>query len=103
MTLAAGNVVFYEGELGTNLYIVESGMLTVTVNEIEVGTIAEGTMFGELSLLFGQARNVTVTASGKTKLWSLDRKSFRATQIAIANPALPINAKRSVGCGRVRV
>lgn len=86
--------MFYEGELGTNLYIVEDGLLSITVNGIVVGTIENGAMFGEMSLLFGHARDATITALDKTKLWSLDRKSFRATQIAIANPELPINAKR---------
>ena len=89
------SVVFEEGEAGTNLYLVESGILQVCVDGNEFCLLGRGAMFGEMSLLFGLLRNCTVTTLDEPcRIWSLDRKSYRETMIEIANPALSINSKR---------
>ena len=88
-------VVYEEGEEGTNLYLVESGILQVTVDGNEFCLLGRGAVFGELSLVLGLLRNCTVrTLDEPCRIWSLDRKSYRETMIEIANPALSFNSKR---------
>ena len=88
-------VVFEQGEEGTNLYLVESGILQCLVDGNEFCLLGRGAVFGDLSLALGLLRNCTVrTLDEPCRIWSLDRKSYRETMIEIANPALSINSKR---------
>ena len=65
-------VIVSEGELGNSLFIVLTGLLKATIkkgnDEIEVGTIKPGEVFGEMSLLTGSPRNASVTAVTDTIL-----------------------------------
>ena len=95
ITFPPDTVVFEQGEEGTNLYLVENGILQVCVDGNEFCLLGRGAMFGELSLVFGLLRNCTVTTMDEPcRIWSLDRKSYRETMIEIANPALSNNSKR---------
>ena len=95
ITFPPDTVVYEEGESGTNLYVVETGILEVSVDGNEFCLLGNGAMFGELSLLFGLLRNCTVkTLDESCRIWSLDRKSYREIMIEIANPALSLNSKR---------
>jgi cAMP-dependent protein kinase regulator len=49
------------------------------VNGDEVGTYQPGQSFGELALMYNQARKATIKASSSCKVWSLERKIFAQT------------------------
>ena len=76
--VAAGEVVFREGEAGDALYIVARG--TVEVLHDQAGqTLAElgdGQAFGEMALLSGGTRTATVRAKVDSHLLSIDKADF---------------------------
>lgn len=84
--VAAGEVVIQEGDAGAELYIVESGHLTVTKmidgeNKKVFAYDADGDkesshVFGELALLYNAPRAATVTADKDSSLYALDRQTF---------------------------
>lgn len=66
-----------QGELGDNLYVVESGTFNVFVNQKQVATRGKGTCFGELALMYNSPRAATVTAATHCIVWVVDRFTFR--------------------------
>lgn len=66
-----------QGELGDNLYIVESGEFDVFVNGKMVAKRGKGTCFGELALMYNSPRAATVTAATDSVVWVVDRFTFR--------------------------
>ena len=64
MTLDEGQVLFYEGDLGQNLYVVRNGELQGTnTRNGEVNTYGPGALLGELSLIKNEPSPETVTAT----------------------------------------
>ncbi len=79
----ANSKVVTQGEPGTNLFVIESGSVTVskTTPEKPEGTVlvklGPGTVFGELAILYNSPRAATVTTDSDTALWFVDRFTFR--------------------------
>lgn len=65
---ATGEVVVRQDDPGGSLYIVLQGELKVSIDEAQVGTLAGGEIFGEMSLLTGEKRKATVTAATEAHL-----------------------------------
>ncbi len=42
-----------------------------------VGTITDSGSFGELALIYGTPRAATIKAKTQTKLWAIDRDTYR--------------------------
>lgn len=80
--LAAGDVLFREGDPGTEIYIVRSGRLRITRHdgrgEVELGVAEAGKMVGEMAFIDQSARGATLTALERTDLAVLDLESVRA-------------------------
>ena len=74
--LGAGEVLFHEGEEGTELYVVESGRLRLVKREgdqeVEVATVGEKALVGEMAFLGDARRSVTVEAAIDTVLVEVD-------------------------------
>ena len=51
--------------------------LQIFVDGEHVTSIANGGSFGELALIYGTPRQATVKAKSDTKLWGIDRDSYR--------------------------
>jgi len=90
----AGERIVHEGEPGESMFVVVSGRVRVTVGAEarEVATIERGGLFGEMSLLTGQARTATVTAMAETALMEITADAFR--EFVLEQPAVlePITA-----------
>ena len=76
-----GAVIFPEGAAGNSLYIVLSGTVEVTTHisgdvERTLLTLRPGGVFGELSLLTGEARTATAKAKEKTVLMTLNSAGY---------------------------
>lgn len=62
-TVAAGEVLIAQGSPPGDLYVLESGTLTVTREGIDIATIAQpGAVVGEMSLLLDRPHSATVRA-----------------------------------------
>ena len=66
-----------KGDEGDNFYIIDSGEVSVYVNNELVTHISDGGSFGELALIYGQLRAATVKARSDVKLWAIDRDTYR--------------------------
>lgn len=94
MDYETGTIVIQEGDPGSVVHIVETGMLEVTVNGRTIRTLGTGALFGELALLFDAKRSATVTCSSPCRLWSLGRNAFKSVQRNAANLAIITRTRR---------
>lgn len=80
--LAAGEVLFHQGEAGDLIFVVEGGeieIIRVTVDgEERLTTFGPGRSFGEMAPLFGLPRSATARAVGATRVTGYTVEAFRA-------------------------
>ena len=74
----AGRMIARDGEIGTGLFIVESGRVHVVRSGTVVARLGPGEFFGELSVLDGGPRIAAVVADEPTRClavatWDLER------------------------------
>jgi NTE family protein len=78
--IAAGEILFREGEAADAMYVVVSGRLRATRDDDgasrTIGDITRGETVGEMALLTGEARSATITALRDCVLAGLDRPTF---------------------------
>ena len=80
MTLDEGQILFYEGDLGQNLFVVRNGELqgTNTRND-DITTYGPGALLGELSLVKNEPYSETVTATEDSELLEITPETFNKT------------------------
>jgi cAMP-dependent protein kinase regulator len=74
---ADGAAICKEGESGSVFYIVEDGEAIAMKGDQQVMKYGSGDYFGELALIRNQPRAATVKAQGKSKLLTIDSRSFK--------------------------
>ena len=68
-SLAAGETLIEAGEAGGELYVLQSGKLSVIRDGIQIATIGEpGALIGEMSVLLGVDHSATVRAIGAAEV-----------------------------------
>ena len=72
----AGDVLVREGRAGYEFFAILDGIAEVRRNGSLVATLGPGDCFGELALLDGGTRTVTVIASTEMELAVIDRRVF---------------------------
>ena len=82
----SGETIVRQGDSGTSLFVVIRGEAAVTLagTHGEVARLRNGAVFGEMSLLTGEARTATVTAATDCDLIEIDAEGFRS--VVLANP-----------------
>jgi putative ABC transport system ATP-binding protein len=81
--LSDGTVLFLQGEVGSVVYMVESGAIRLS-RECSDGTeetlqeVGPGTYFGELAPMFGLPRSASARAVGNTTVTALPLSEFRS-------------------------
>ena len=78
-TYGPGDILILEGDPGTSLFVVTSGVVRAFVRQTDgknkqVREMGEGSFFGEISVLSGKARTATVTAKTNVEALILERK-----------------------------
>ena len=81
-----GEVVVRQNDEGESLFIVRRGTLDVHIDGAPVGTLREGEIFGEMSLLTGEKRKATVTAASEVRLVEISKEDIEP--VIRANPRL---------------
>jgi CRP-like cAMP-binding protein len=88
----AGHVLFREGEVGKEMYVILSGKVTISKEvrgqEQILVTLPPGEFFGEMSILNNKPRSATATIAEKCKVLMIDPKTFEEmvknnTEIAV--------------------
>jgi len=100
-TYRAGEVIFPIGDAGSSMYIIEDGIVDISVPDefnkkhVQVSVLHEGDFFGEISLLDGLPRTATATAREDVKLLIMNRDDF--IMFLIQRPAVAISMLGEVG------
>jgi hypothetical protein len=82
MTFGRGDVILHEGSPGGSLYTLTSGRVRAfkkdpaTGGQTQLGDLAEGAFFGEMSILTGQPRMASIVALTRCELLELDRPTL---------------------------
>lgn len=89
-TYKAPGTIIFQGEISSRLYLVQSGLVSVTVrtgsNKVKVAELGENSFFGEISLLMPRAATATVKAEKDTEIFILPGEVVQA--LVKKNPAL---------------
>lgn len=78
-----GTVIFQEGDAEADfMFVVTNGECTISIEGQQLpepyGIMGEGSMLGELALLYDSGRAATVTAATKVSAFRLSRESFKS-------------------------
>jgi CRP/FNR family transcriptional regulator, cyclic AMP receptor protein len=75
-----GTVLFSEGEPGKEMYVLQTGRVTISkqVRDVEkvLAVLGPGEFFGEMAIISNKPRNASATVSEEAKLLVIDPKTF---------------------------
>jgi CRP-like cAMP-binding protein len=74
--LAAGEILFSEGEKGDCMYVLLEGAVEVRVGSKTVEQSERGALLGEMALIDGSPRVATVVATEPSRLARVDERRF---------------------------
>jgi len=87
-----GHKIFNEGDTGTAMYIIKSGVVRIfhpaetPSLETEVAMFGDGDFFGEMALLAEQTRSASASAMEETQAFKLEKADL--TKLLEENPAI---------------
>jgi diguanylate cyclase (GGDEF)-like protein len=89
-TLNRGEILFKQGDPGGELFVVESGTVSIAVTlnngkSLEIAEFKKGDFFGEMSIFEQEPRSATCKAKGRSRLLGMKDKEF--LQLVASNPA----------------
>ncbi len=94
---AADTVLFEEGDVGTEMYVIHEGHVRLTRGkgslETTLAVLPPGEFFGEMAIVTSQPRSATATLEGPAKLLVLDSGTFESMVRNNAEIALRIIRK----------
>ena len=76
MEFGVGHHIFFKGEKGDAIYIIESGQVSVKDGEFELSKLGSNEIFGEYALIDNKARSASIVVEEAVKLYRLDRNDF---------------------------
>ena len=88
-----GEILCKEGDRGEELYVLEQGVIDVYVGDLQVGNLNVGSVFGELSLIYGTARTATCKCAPGPDciVYVLSKIPFRRIQATIAMAQIEVS------------
>ena len=72
----AGGTIFRKGDLGTALYVIYAGEVSIRDGDTELARFGRGDFFGELALLDTEARSASAEVVADVRLLRLDQDDF---------------------------
>ena len=100
--MPSGQVVFREGDTGTEMFIIESGSVDIVRaarGSEPLATLGAGDFFGEMAILEDQPRFASAITRAPTKLLRIDRAAFPG--VIAGNVEIAIRIMRKLA-GRLR-
>ena len=74
---APGETIVREGDVGDAFFVITAGNAVVEHDGAPLRELGEGDFFGEISLIDGQPRTATITATDEVSALSLGREEFQ--------------------------
>jgi CRP/FNR family transcriptional regulator, cyclic AMP receptor protein len=90
LTFAEGNVVFNQGDPGSCMYIVQSGMIEMMIADKVVEVCGPNEAIGFMSVIDGAPRSSTARVKEACELSVIDERKFRFMVDEVPNFALYI-------------
>ncbi|AGH96022.1 Crp/Fnr family transcriptional regulator [Pseudobdellovibrio exovorus] len=80
-TFKAGDFIFFEGDIETHFFIIESGSVSIFVKDktgkkIEVARLSDGETFGEFALISQGARTASAQALTDVKVMKVSAEGY---------------------------
>jgi CRP/FNR family transcriptional regulator, cyclic AMP receptor protein len=72
----AGEVIFKEGELGSEFFVIQNGKVDIQLGNRLLGTLGDHDIFGEMALIDPAPRSATAIAKTDVKLVPVGEKQF---------------------------
>jgi small-conductance mechanosensitive channel/CRP-like cAMP-binding protein len=103
LVYSAGEAIVREGARGSSMFLLMRGEAVVTLARTsgEVARLRDGDFFGEMSLLTGEPRTATVTATTDCRLLEIGVDAFRT--VALADPTLIEHVTTAVATRRAEL
>ncbi len=102
-TYADGTVIFREGDVGREMFIIQDGQVEISSvvdgEKLVYGVLGKGRFFGEMALFDDQPRSATATVRGSARLMVLERDTVRDR--LKGDPNIGLTLLRSM-CERIR-
>ena len=84
-----GQVIVQQGDVGETLYIIRSGTVEITKRDGDkdevIGTLGEGSHFGEVAVFEGAKRTATVTAKTRVMVLSIRREMAKTLSESLSS------------------
>jgi CRP-like cAMP-binding protein len=72
----SGEVIFQEGDAGTEMFVVRSGSVDLKIGDQVLDTVGEEETFGELALIDQRPRSATAIAATDCEIVPVDSKRW---------------------------
>ena len=69
-------ILFTQGDSGDKAFLINQGILDVLVDNIRVGYMSQGEVFGEMALILNQQRSATIIARNACELIVITKEKF---------------------------
>jgi len=90
----AGEVIFHQGEMSTDLYHIQTGRVAISITrvgaEVILAELGPGSLFGEMAIINGPPRTATATALEPVMLNVISEEVFREKTVGLPPWALAI-------------
>ena len=77
MRAPKGNVIFYEGTVGSQMFVVLGGKVGLYQKDTLLASLTVGDMFGEMALISSEPRSATASAIEDSHIFCLDETTFQ--------------------------
>ena len=90
VTFSAGSIVFNKGDLGSCMYIVQSGLIEMLIGDKVIEICGPNEAIGFMSMVDGAPRSSTARVKEACELSLIDQRKFRFMVDEVLNFALYI-------------
>ena len=93
-TMVNGESLYKIGEEGTELFLVEQGVISVTLDGVTVFSVLPGELCGEYALIFGRPRNTSATCLSEVcRVQSMSSDDFQ--KLNKSNPTMRFSLREA--------